>query len=131
MRRYAELSVEFEDLLATGTGYAELDQRIALTRNKKPHLLLVLDYPEIPLDNNLSARDLREIVIKRKISNGTRVADGTKAWDVFFSILGTCQKNNINFYQYLRDRIASVHKLPALAAVLLERSQSLLAPTPF
>lgn len=68
-----ELSAEFDDLFSTVTGYDELDHRIELSSKKKHHLLLVLDYPEIPLDNNLSERDLREVVIKRKISNGTRV----------------------------------------------------------
>ncbi len=126
-----ELSAEFDDLLSTITTYDELDHRIRLTHKKKPQLLLVLDYPEIPLDNNLSERDLRELVIKRKISNGTRTKDGTKAWDVLLSIWGTCQKNDVNFYEYLRDRISSAYKMPSLASVLLERSLILSAPTGF
>lgn len=125
------LSAEFDDLFSTITGYGQLDHRIGLTSKKKPHLLLVLDYPEIPLDNNLSERDLREIVIKRKISNGTRTEDGTKAWDVFLSILGTCQKNDVNFYEYLRDRISAANKMPSLASVLLKRSLDTPEPTSF
>ena len=35
-------------------------------------VLLVLDFPEVPLDNNEAERALREYVVKRKISNGTR-----------------------------------------------------------
>ncbi len=123
-----ELSAEFDDLLSTVTGYDDLDHRIALTCKKKSYLLLVLDYPEIPLDNNLSERDLREIVIKRKISNGTRTKEGTKSWDVFFSILGTCQKNNVNFYDYLRDRISAANEMPSLASVLLKRSRGAFEP---
>ena len=126
-----ELSAEFDALLSAVTGYAELDHRIALTRKKKEYLLLVLDYPEIPLDNNLSERDLRELVIKRKISNGTRTKEGTKAWDVFFSVLGTCQKNEVNFYAYLRDRISTANTMPSLASVLLERSLTTLSQTGF
>lgn len=117
-----ELSAAFDALLATSTGYDELDHRIALTSKKKEYLLLVLDFPEIPLDNNLSERALRELVLKRKISNGTRTKDGTKAWDVFFSILGTCQKNEINFYEYLRSRMSASGKMPSLASILRERS---------
>jgi hypothetical protein len=117
-----ELSAEFDDLLATVTGYDELDHRITLTRKKKKYLLLVLDFPEIPLDNNLSERALRELVLKRKISNGTRTKEGTKAWDVFFSILDTCQKNEVNFYEYLRSRMSASGKMPSLASVLRERS---------
>ena len=118
-----ELSVDFDSLFSTVTGYDELDHRITLTNKKKPYLLLVLDYPEIPLDNNLSERGLRKLVIKRKISNGTRVKNGTKAWDVFFSILETCEKNRVNFYDYLRDRISSDYKMPSLASLILENCQ--------
>lgn len=126
-----ELSVEFDNLFSTVTGYDELDHRIKLTGKKKPYLLLVLDYPEIPLDNNLSERGLRKVVIKRKISNGTRVKNGTKAWDVFLSILETCEKNKVNFYEYLVDRISSAYKMSSLASVLLERRQTVPAPTTF
>ena len=126
-----KLSSDFDDLFSTVSGYDELDHRIKLTCKKKSYLLLVLDYPEIPLDNNLSERGLRKVVIKRKISNGTRVKDGTKAWDVFLSILETCEKNYVDFYEYLQDRISSAHKMPSLASTLLERSQTLTVPTTF
>ena len=124
-----DLSIKFDNLFSTITGYAELDHRIELTGKKKSQLLLVLAYPEIPLDNNLAERDLQEIVIKRKISNVTRTANGTQAGDVFLSILGTCQKNDVNFFKYLRDRISATYELPALAAVLFKRSLSRAAPT--
>lgn len=122
-----KLSAKFDDLFSTVTGYDELDHRIKLTAKKKPYLLLVLDYPEIPLDNNLSERGLRKVVIKRKISNGTRVKDGSKAWDVFLSILETCEKNHVNFYEYLQDRISSAYKMPSLASVVLDQA----TPTTF
>ena len=113
------LSAEFDELLSRSTGYEDLDHRIALTRKKKKNLLLVLEFPEIPLHNNLAERDLREFVIKRKISNGTRAEEGTKAWDIFLSVLGTCKKNDVNFYAYLRDRISLSFEMPSLASTLL------------
>ena len=112
------LSTEFDELLSRSTGYDDLDHRIALTSKKKENLLLVLDFPDTPLHNNLAERDLREFVIKRKISNGTRTKDGTKAWDVFLSILGTCKKNDVNFYAYLQDRISLSFEVPSLASTL-------------
>jgi len=95
----------------------------ALTRQKKRELLLVLDFPEVPLDNNNAERALREYVIKRKISNGTRTDDGTKAWEVFLSLLGTCRKNDVNFYDYLCDRISKSYEMPSLASVVLARAR--------
>jgi hypothetical protein len=89
-----------------------LADRIALTKQKKQELLLVLDFPEVPLDNNQAERALREYVIKRKISNGTRTADGTRAWEIFLSVVDTCRKNSVNFYQYVLDRIKQSFQLP-------------------
>ena len=42
---------------------------------------LVLDQPETPLTNNESERDIRSIVIKRKVSAGTRSDDGKDSRD--------------------------------------------------
>ena len=55
---------------------------------QKAELLLVLDFPEVPLENHAAERAVREYVIKRKISNGTRTAAGTQAWEVFLSFVG-------------------------------------------
>ena len=45
----------FDSLFSTATGYKTLDDRIAMTKKKKEELLLVLDYPNIPLHNNKSS----------------------------------------------------------------------------
>jgi len=59
---------------------------------------------------------MREHVIKRKISNGTRTDDGTKAWEVFLSLLDTCRKNEVSFYDYLCDRISKSYERLSLAS---------------
>ena len=41
---------------------------------------VVLDHPELPLTNNAAERDLRHWVIARRISHGTRTAEGTHAF---------------------------------------------------
>ncbi len=43
------LEIAFDDLFSNHTGYDALDQRIAKTKAKKNSLLLVLQYPELPL----------------------------------------------------------------------------------
>ena len=43
---------DFDDLFSTTTGYDALDQRIALTKDKKEALLLALKFPFLPLHNN-------------------------------------------------------------------------------
>jgi Transposase IS66 family len=122
----ARLSQAFDELFGRVTGYAELDHRIALTRANKAELLLVLEFPEVPLENNLMERDLREGVVKRKISSGPRGPDGAYAWEVFLTLLATCRKNGVNFFAYLCDRIAQRNQAPPLAELVRAR-----APTGF
>jgi hypothetical protein len=75
---------EFDMLFSTEMGYEEL--------------LLVLWFPEIPIHNNPAELTLRELVIKRKISNGTRSEDGKAAWENQMSILDTCRKLGVSFF---------------------------------
>ena len=112
------LAQAFDELFGRTTGYAALDHRIALTRAKKIELLVVLDFPDVPLDNNLAERDLREGVVKRKISYGPRGADGAQAWEVFLTLLATCRKNGVNFYAYLCDRISQANQMLPLATLV-------------
>lgn len=121
------LSLAFDELFSRTTGYIELDHRIKLTLQKKAQLLVVLDYPEVPLHNNLAEQAVREVVIKLKISNGTRTEDGTKSWDIYLSVLGTCRKLGVNFYRYILDRISNSFSMPSLAELIAKQSQP--APT--
>ena len=122
-RKFWRLSEEFDRLFSQVTGYDELDHRLSLTRQKKPYLLLVLEFPEVPLDNNEAERALREYVVKRKISNGTRTEVGTQAWEIFLALVDTCRKLGVNFYQYILDRISQTCEIPALATLIFQKSQ--------
>ena len=97
----AKLWDDFDELFDQETGYGELDKRMSLTLEKKGELLTVLDYPEIPLHNNLSENGLRELVVKRKISGGVRSEEGLKAWENNLSILATCKKLGVSFYDFM------------------------------
>jgi hypothetical protein len=91
----------FDELFTQKTGYDALDNRLALTFAKKSELLTVLDYPEVPLHNNLSENGVREMVIKRKISGGVKTEEGAKAWENNMSILATCKKLGVSYYDYM------------------------------
>ena len=70
------ISEHFDELCRTKTSFETLNQALKrLARNKK-ELLLVLERPDIPLHNNLSENDIREYVIKRKISGSSRLKEG-------------------------------------------------------
>ena len=87
------------------TGFAELDAVVARLRANKTELLMVLDRPEIPLHSNGSERDIRCLVTKRKISGETRSEAGKQARDTFLSLLKTCTKLAVSFWDYLGARL--------------------------
>ena len=96
-----KLSNEFDILFGQKTEYDDLNNRLTLTLAKKSELLTVLDFPEIPLHNNLSENGIREMVLKRKISGGVETTEGVKAWENNMSILATCKKLGVSFYRFM------------------------------
>lgn len=117
-----ELDKQFDKLFSTKTGYAELDKRIALTKEKKEELLLVLKFPEIPLHNNPAELALREGVVKRKISNGTRSDDGKAAWENMMSIMDTCRKHGISLYDYIKDIFSGKREMTRLSVLIAQKA---------
>ena len=121
----AQLSQQFNDLFATTTGYAALDDRIAKTQAKKDSLLMVLKHPEIPLHNNPAELAARRRVRKRDVSFGPRTEDGKKAWDTFMTLAATAKKLGVSFYTYVYDRVAGIHQVPRLADLIAKRAAQL------
>jgi len=62
--------------------------------------------------------DLRERVIKRKISLQNRSLKGMKAWDLMLSLASICRKLNQSFWNYLDDRISMREAIPYLGKVV-------------
>jgi hypothetical protein len=118
------LSEEFDQLFSTITGYDELDERIRKTKAKKDQLLLVLQYPFLPLHNNGSELGAREQARRRDISFHTMSELGTEVKDTFMTISQTARKLAVNFYQYVKDRITGKNEMPALAALISLRSKN-------
>ena len=109
---------EFDRITSKKTGVKVLDEQLQRTRKKIKKLLLFLKYPQLPLHNNLSENDLRERVIKRKVSLQNRSMQGMKAWDLMLSLSSTCRKINLSFWRYLEDRISSREVIPYLGKLV-------------
>lgn len=109
------LTIKFDKLFSTETGYADLDKRIGKSKQKKNELLLVLKHPNLPLHNNAAELAARAQVRLRDVSLHTKTEEGTKAKDTFLSIFQTAKKLGINSYQYILDRINGKYILPSLA----------------
>ena len=77
---------------------------------------VVLDYPWLPLTNNEAERALRHWVIARRISYGTRTAQGSYAFALTISVIETCRKRGVSPWPYLAEVIGQRRKgLPATA----------------
>jgi hypothetical protein len=111
--RRTALRHRFDRVFGRVTGFADLDDTVARIRANKDELLRGLDRPEIPLHTNGSERDIRCCVTKRKISGETRAEAGKQTRDTFLSLLKTCAKLGVSFWDYLGTRL----KIPNVAAV--------------
>ena len=79
---------------------------------------MVLEFPDVPLHNNGSEIAVREGVIKRKISYGTRSDLGKAAWENMLSILDNCRKQKVNFFKYIKDIYSNSFSMPRLADMI-------------
>lgn len=116
----AKLSLEerFDELFSRKTGFISLDKTLKRIHKNKSELLLVLERPDIPLHNNLSERDIREYVKRRKISGSTRSDTGKQCRDTFTSLKKTCKKLGIPFWKYLNDRVRKKYEIPYLPELM-------------
>ena len=119
-----KLELEFWKLFTKKTGYEQLDERKRLTALKVDELLLVLEHPELPLHNNPAELAARTMVQRRNISYATQTQQGTKAWDIFMSLVATTRKLGISFFEYIRDRISQIGNIPSLGTIIRDKSDS-------
>jgi len=109
-----EIKSQFETMCGAKTAYVTLNLALQRMGNNQHELLRVLDKPYLPLHNNLSERDIRDYVKKRKISGSTRSEAGRRCRDTFASLKKTCLKHKISFWHYLKDRLLGESNIPPL-----------------
>ncbi len=99
---------------------------MARIQANKDELLRVLDRPDIPLNTNNSETAVRSFVTKRKISGETRSAAGKQARDTFLSLLKTCSKLAISFWDYLgaRLKIPDTDRVPWLPDLIRQHASA-------
>lgn len=114
-----DIKLRFQTMCSTKTVYATLNQALKRMGNNQHELLRVLDKPYLPLHNNLSERDIRDYVKKRKISGSTRSEAGRRCRDTFASLKKTCLKHGISFWHYLKDRLLGESNIPPLSDLIL------------
>lgn len=114
-----------------------LCEKMATSSHKKTHelgreflndwdaIFRVLDYPHLPLTNNVAEQMLRHWVIWRRISQGTRTPQGSKALALIASVIETCRQRNASPLQYLTAVIKNQRQgldVPELPPIPVEAS---------
>lgn len=120
----AALVARFDALFTQKTDYATLNALLKRIHRNKAELLRVLEYPKTPLHTNGSERDIREQVIRKKISGGTRSDLGRQCRDTFMSLKKTCRKLGVSFWQYLLDRTQGTNAIPPLPDLIRQRASA-------
>jgi hypothetical protein len=117
-KKKLEIEERFDAIFTQTTCFASLNLALQRLYKNKSELLLVLQYPDIPLHNNLSECDIREYVKKRKISGSTRSANGRRCRDTFTSLKKTCRKLGISFWDYLKDRVCGAGNIVPISELI-------------
>ena len=112
------LDEEFDILFSTPTKYYALNGLMKKTFDQKKFLMLVLEYPDIPLHNNPAELVMREKVIQKKIRMCHRKWIGAICSDLYLSLMATCRKNKISFGEYLRDRFLGTGNILPLSTII-------------
>jgi hypothetical protein len=116
------LEARFDALVEQRTVYPSLNNVLKEMRQHKADLLRVLACPAVPLHNNGTESIIRVYVQKRKISGSTRSAAGRRCRDTFVSLMKTCRKLAISFWQYLQDRLRRRGQIGRLAETIRQRA---------
>ena len=69
---------------------------------KENHLKFLYDF-NVPFDNNLAERDLRNFKIKLKVSEIFNSMEGMKVYSNIRSIIVTFKKQRKNFYEAIKN----------------------------
>jgi hypothetical protein len=72
-----------------------------------PELFMFVADPRVPSDNNAAERSVREVVVSRKISGGTRSASGSETKSILASLFGTWRLQGLDFYQSCWNLLAA------------------------
>src|SRR5688500_1393314 len=101
------------------TRFERSPARCSTTGRRSPPSSPIPIYPDLPATNNEAERALRDAVIARRISNGTRTEEGSAAYAATLSVFETCRRRGVEPWRYITDLLARARKgLPHLAIPL-------------
>lgn len=103
----ADIRRRFDDRWWRKSKEADCQRIYKRLRRHRKELLVFLDAPHVPPDNNASERDIRSVAATRADGGVSRSDWGAKAFAVAKSIIRTCRKNNRNFFSYALEALTA------------------------
>ena len=107
---FESIKTECEKQQQSAMPHSGLSKAINYFLNHFSGLTKCLINPDIPLDNNLSERELRAPVIGRKTWYGNHSKRGALTSAILFSIVQSCKLNNINPRKYFPWVVELIHQ---------------------
>ena len=70
---------------------------------RQDSILLFVENPDVPFDNNLAERDLRMAKVKQKVSGTFRSSTGAQHFSMARSFLSTLKKKKMNLFESIKQ----------------------------
>jgi hypothetical protein len=101
-REAAAFIIWFDEFVAAGHSSA-LNQRFADRLDEiRDHVLPIVENPGLPATNDLAERQIRPMVIHRKISAGNKTDAGAQALACLASLATTCRQQGQSFFGWVQ-----------------------------
>ncbi|MBA3546213.1 MAG: IS66 family transposase [Nannocystis sp.] len=102
-----------DEQAAVALDQTPISKALVYARNQRVALCRFLDDGRLPLDNNISERNLRREVLGRKNWLFLGSDEGARVNTIFVSLLASCQLHGLDPWAYLRDIFCLLHTWPA------------------
>ena len=117
-----EIENDFKDIFEKQWNSSHIDRLRKNTLKRKEGLLTFLNNPELKIHNNPCEFDIREKVVKKKISYGHKSVQGCINGNFWLSLYHTCRKNNVEFWKYLKDRFCYKNEIMQLSDIIAQNA---------
>jgi len=104
-RRLEKLHHRLDELMRWPNPNTILSDIIEKVKRQRPRILTFVEHEGVPCHNNFAESLIRKGVMKRKVSFGSKSAEGAAAYAILLSIHTTCQLRNINFVKFMMQTL--------------------------
>jgi transposase len=104
-RRLKKLRQRLDDLLNWKNPNIILTDVIKKVRRQEDYILTFVEHEEGDHHNNYGEYIIKKGVLKRKVSGGSKSAEGAYAYAIVQSIAMTCQLRKISFCHFMKESV--------------------------